>query len=64
MDLKFEYLHEFDFIFKTKLVYESGGPGDSFGEKPVAKKSHASVPLTNDAKTIWVTKSMFKIYVI
>jgi hypothetical protein len=27
---------------------------DSFGEKPMAKKSHASVPLTNDAKTFWV----------
>jgi hypothetical protein len=32
-NLKIEYLHEYEFIFKMALAHESGDPGVLFAEK-------------------------------
>jgi hypothetical protein len=43
-NLLIKYLREFDFIFKTALAHESGGPGVLFSE---GRKSRKTVPLSN-----------------
>jgi hypothetical protein len=43
--VKIEYLREYEFIFKTALAHESGGPGVLFAEKTEGQKSHETVPL-------------------
>jgi hypothetical protein len=39
------YLREYEFIFQTTLVHESGGPGVLIDEKTKGRKSHETVPL-------------------
>jgi hypothetical protein len=39
-----EYLHEFEFIFETALVNESGGTGVFFAEKTEGRKTCETVP--------------------
>jgi hypothetical protein len=41
-----EYLREYEFIFKTALAHESGGPGVLFDEKTEGRKSRDAVPLS------------------
>ncbi len=48
-DKYFEYLGEFDFIFKTQLGHESGDQVGAFDQKNRSKKSHSSVPLSTMA---------------
>jgi hypothetical protein len=41
-----EYLREYEYIFKTALAHESGGPGVLIDEKTEGQKSRDTVPLT------------------
>jgi hypothetical protein len=43
--MKIEYLREYEFIFETALVHESGDPGVLFAEKTEGQKSRENVSL-------------------
>jgi hypothetical protein len=40
-----EYLRDFEYICKSVLAHESGGPGVQFNEKTASRKSRETVPL-------------------
>jgi hypothetical protein len=44
-NLKIEYLHKYEFIFKTALAHESGDPVVLFAEKTEGRKSRETVRL-------------------
>jgi hypothetical protein len=52
-NLSIEYLREYEFIFETALVLESGDPGLLFAENTGGQKSLETVPLIGWIRSIW-----------